>query len=167
MDFDHTDSSSVEYASENNIIKVNFETLEIPSQIDGKDVVKISFVNNYSSELDTDWRITIQGIKKIVYPNTLQVLGSTDVLFEDLTEVSLPNSLLEIQNDAFLCCISLKNITIPSSVEIIKGTPFRGCEDLTINVEGKTSKEDFHEISDYWNHLGHYIGYAQVNFLGE
>ena len=93
------------------------------------------------------------------------MLGSTDVLFEDLTEVSLPNSLLEIQGGAFLCCISLRNITIPSSVETIKGSPFRCCKDLTINVEGKTSEEEFDELSTSWTYMSRHAGHASVNYL--
>ena len=168
-------NSDISYNGILNIIKLNLETLEIPSQIDGKDVTKVSFTDNIGFAThainDRTLSVILQGINKIVYPNTIKVIGPTNVIFEDLVEVTLPNELIEIGNNAFYYSLNLGNITLPSSVKIIKGSPFYGCKSLTINVEGKNVKEDFTEADNDWNlKLCESVkskSYATTNFLGE
>lgn len=52
-------------------------------------------------------------------------------VMENLTEVSLPDSLKKIPELAFLGCISLKSITIPNGVTEIGSQAFEGCTSLT------------------------------------
>ncbi|MCD8211950.1 MAG: leucine-rich repeat domain-containing protein [Oscillospiraceae bacterium] len=56
---------------------------------------------------------------------------------EELTEVSLPDSLRSIHDSAFRDCISLESITIPSGVTELGSMVFNGCEELTsVTFEG-------------------------------
>ena len=48
-----------------------------------------------------------------------------------LTGVTIPNSVTEIGNYAFSSCSSLTNVTIPNSVTTIGGYAFNGCRGLT------------------------------------
>ncbi len=63
---------------------------------------------------------------------------------EELTSVSLPNTLQEIQTWAFDGCSSLVEITIPESVTSIGFRAFDGCSDLetVILPDGLTSLSD-------------------------
>ena len=49
----------------------------------------------------------------------------------ELTSVSMPNTIKRIGYNAFYGCTSLSSITIPNSVEIIDGSAFYGCTGLT------------------------------------
>lgn len=49
-----------------------------------------------------------------------------------LEEITLSEGLISIGKSAFRICSSLKSLSIPSSVETIKGTIFYGCSSLTL-----------------------------------
>ena len=49
-----------------------------------------------------------------------------------MKSITIPNSVINIGNDAFYNCDSLKNITIPDSVVSIGSWAFDGCDNLTI-----------------------------------
>ncbi len=56
---------------------------------------------------------------------------------EELTKVSLPDSLRSIHDSAFRDCISLESITIPAGVTELGSMVFYGCEELTsVTFEG-------------------------------
>ena len=133
-------------------VKWNIGTLVIPSQIQGKNITKISFVNNLTKGIITasDGKIVLQGINKIKYPSTLKVLGSTSIVFEDINTINLPEGLTEIGNQAFFCTNKVKSITIPSSVKILGEMLFKAWNrNAIINIEGKDSESDFETIDKY------------------
>lgn len=49
---------------------------------------------------------------------------------KNLTEITLPESIIDIKKYAFQYCISLNNIDIPEGVETIGECAFRGCQKL-------------------------------------
>lgn len=98
----------------------NVETLEIPSAIDGVEVVKIS---NYAFENQSS-------LKSIVLPNGIIDIGYS--AFENchnLAEVNFPEQLQYIRQNAFKSC-ALKEIMIFSDVEKIFDSTFEDCNFL-------------------------------------
>ncbi len=83
-------------------------------------------------------------IKDVVIPEGVTVIGRGVLglgVFHDcisLESIHLPNSLLEIQYDAFCNCSSLRSISIPPNVKTISPCSFNGCLSLNaINVDRK------------------------------
>ena len=160
----------------NSALKLKTETLVIPAQIQGKKVTKVGFGDNIISEV-LDYYI-VQGVKEIVYPDTLQVLAgkggeSGNIIFEDVEKINLPKGLTEISGEIFWCCNKVTQITIPASVKKITGRPFSGWKSTAvINIEGKDGKEDFEELDKLWNCYYNYSGNSQdfiknINYLGK
>jgi competence protein ComGC len=175
MEYERTESLG-EYGHEESAIKLDIETLVIPAQIQGKQVTKVGFGDNIISEVVKYY--IVQGVKEIVYPDTLQVLaanGNTnkDIIFEDVEKINLPKGLTEISGRIFWCCNKVTQITIPASVKKITGTPFNGWQKTAvINIEGKDGKEDFEELDEVWNcysyHMENWVDLINnINYLGK
>ena len=67
-----------------------------------------------------------------VIPDTVEVVG--EYAFNEnfyLTTVTVPNSVIRIEDFAFYCCSVIRTISIPASVEIIGEEVFNGCDRLT------------------------------------
>ena len=70
-------------------------------------------------------------LKKIVITEGVQIIDSCAFQFcKNLSEVIMPNSLLEIGQSAFSNCTKLKSIVIPSGVTKIGDWAFVGCKSL-------------------------------------
>lgn len=66
---------------------------------------------------------------------TVTSIGNMTFFGSDFTDVTIPDSVTSIGNNAFDCCTKLNNITIPSSVTSIGGYAFENCArlvDITI-----------------------------------
>jgi competence protein ComGC len=157
----------------NSALKLKTETLVIPAQIQGKKVTKVGFGDNIISEVVGYY--IVQGVKEIVYPDTLQVLAGKgdergNIIFEDVEKINLPKGLTEISGRIFWCCNKVTQITIPASVKKITGTPFTEWKSTAvINIEGKDGEEDFEELNWKWNTWdyqwkSHFIN---INYLGK
>ncbi len=109
----------------------NVETFEIPTTIDGVNIVKIS---NFAFQNQSS-------LKSIVIPNEIIDIGIS--AFENcnnLVEVNFPEKLQYIRRDAFKNC-ALKEIKIFSDVEKIGDYAFWGCNSLEfIEVNKDNSK---------------------------
>ncbi len=131
-------------------VKINVDKLVIPTKIEGKEVVKVSFTTHISNEkLFMQSTGIIQGIKQIVYPSTVKELGAS-CIFEDVETIQLPDSLETILENAFYGTQKVQEITIPKSVMYME-TPFGGWNEIAIiKIEGKASINDFLECrSDF------------------
>ena len=70
-----------------------------------------------------------------VVPEGTEVIGAKALSScENLTTVSLPDSLLSIEDEAFMRCINLKEISFPDSVTNLGKNPFESCEDVIFKV---------------------------------
>lgn len=102
---------------------VTAENIVIPSEIDGKKVVKIS--GNKSTPL-------FPNAKTVTLPETLEKIG--DYAFANcaaLTEMTVPASVKEIDDNAFMNCILLSKITLQNGLKEIDEGAFSGCVSLT------------------------------------
>ena len=59
-------------------------------------------------------------------------IGSNAFLNSGITEISLPNTLTWIDNDAFSGCDNLEEIRLPDSIQYIGERAFLNCPNLTI-----------------------------------
>lgn len=97
------------------------EELEVPSEIDGKSVVKIgqcAFSNCYNLE-------------KIDISDSVESIG--EYAFNGCTKlknINIPDSVRNISKGAFNFCTSLSNIEIPSSIKNIEKEAFNNCSSL-------------------------------------
>ena len=58
-------------------------------------------------------------------------IGSKAFMNSPLTSVTIPNSIISIEDEAFKNCIALTSIAIPNSVTFIGSEAFSGCSGLT------------------------------------
>ncbi|MGN1432161.1 MAG: leucine-rich repeat protein [Ruminococcus sp.] len=109
-------------------------TVEIPSEIDGKDVVEIEFLGVYNlSSYDDDEKYI-----KVVIPGSVKVIREFALSFnEDIDEVVIEEGVETIEPDAFFGCEDLVKVTVPKSVKTM--------DDCGIGLEYKD--EDSYEES--------------------
>ena len=95
--------------------------VNVPAEIDGKNVVKIGNGAFMRSE-----------VTSVTIPDSVIEMGS-NVFYSciELTNVNIPNGVKEIGTMAFDDCKSLTSITIPDSVTTIGKHAFSGCALLT------------------------------------
>ena len=123
-DFPNGDYFVYEYLFENaiNIIdsEIKGETLIIPDQINGTDIVYI----------DTAAFIGCK-INDIKFPEHLRYIG--DKAFENcenLVSVEIPPSVDEVDTAAFRDCKNLRNIKFPNNITFIGDETLAGCSNL-------------------------------------
>ena len=109
-------------------------TLIIPYQVDGK-YISNGIEGEYYKVVNVDLYVAgyVNGgtpiIEKIVYPNTVEVIGGG--YCSTLKEVVLSQRLKKLESGTFYGCSSLTSITIPDSVTSIGNYAFEGCSSLT------------------------------------
>ena len=81
--------------------------------------------NSYSGQVTIPSSVTHGGITYTVYG-----IGTMAFYRSELTSVTLPNTLVKINDAAFMNCANLKGITIPNSVTSIGESAFQDCSSL-------------------------------------
>ena len=158
-------------------LKWDIGTLVIPEQIQGKNVVSISFDNSIDDNkvgihnFVIGYYHVVLGIKEIKYPKTVKKIGDSAIMFEDVENIKLPQGLVEISGKSFICNKKVTSITIPSSVKVLKGRPFHlwDKDSTTINIEGKDSASDFEEVDEdvFAVDLSGLNPIKNINYLGK
>ena len=79
----------------------------------------------------------------VIPSNVRRIDQKAFVGFDNLRQITLPNSIIEICGFAFQDCTGLTSIHIPASVFYIGNNPFAGCTSLdTITVDSANTKYD-------------------------
>ena len=95
---------------------------------------KINFYNGTANPLWYDGRLYLNNneITELTIPSDITEIN--DYAFtgcSSLTKVTIPDSVTEIGEDAFYCCDNLTSVTIPDNVTSIGESAFSCCSDLT------------------------------------
>lgn len=94
----------------------NLYTVNVPSEINGKDVVEITSMGIYNYSGNDDLYI------KVVIPGSVKVIREYAVSFnEDIDEVVIEDGVETIESTAFFGCDELKSVTVPKSVKTMDG----------------------------------------------
>lgn len=94
----------------------NLYTVNVPSEINGKDVVEITSMGIYNYSGNDDLYI------KVVIPGSVKVIREFALSFnEDIDEVVIEDGVETIEPDAFFGCDELKSVTVPKSVKTMDG----------------------------------------------
>jgi hypothetical protein len=112
----------------------NGGSVEIPSEIDGKTVTGIGEGAFKNSPNPNN-------ITSVTIPDSVTGIGK-NAFFEciNLTSVSIGNSVTTIGDGAFMLCSSLTSVTIPNSVTSIGEWAFYGCTNLTsVNIPNRVT----------------------------
>ena len=125
-----------EYSDSVSIVgcKTNAVSIEIPEEIDGKNVTSIESTEG-SGYYALSWFGAFEDCKsltEITIPDSVTKIGRRAFCgCTSLAAITIPDSVTEIGEKAFYGCTSLTEITIPDSVTEIGGAVFSGCTSLT------------------------------------
>ena len=87
---------------------------------------------DFSSYRKQPWSNFRQGIKNISLPDGVTSIGEQAFIScSALTQITIPNSVTSIGEQAFFYCSALTQVNIPGSVTSIGGGAFYGCSALT------------------------------------
>ncbi len=86
----------------------------------------------------------------VTIPNSVTSIGNNAFRScSNLTSVTIPNSVTSIGDFAFRSCSGLTSVTIPNSVTSIGSAAFWWCSNLTIRCEASSQPDGW---SDTWNY---------------
>lgn len=80
--------------------------------------------------IETKTNKLICGCNNSVIPNSVKTIGTNSFDGCMIEDIIVPNSVIEIESDAFRLCKCLKTIMIPASIKRIGGNPFAYCSSL-------------------------------------
>ena len=86
---------------------------------------------NCNAIIHTENNSLIEGCESTIIPNSVTSIGSNAFDRRNITSITIPNSVISINWEAFMFCSKLTSITIPNSVSAINGYTFYGCSNLT------------------------------------
>lgn len=115
------------------------------------------------------------GYKNSKPKNTLEIIEGTRIIAygaldacEDLTSITIPNSVISIEEEAFKGCSNLTSITIPNSVTSIGDGAFMDCKNLpsitipnSVNSIGEWAFQYCNNLREVYSQIEHpfSIGY--------
>ena len=85
---------------------------------------------DYDQETSRPWQGHLSNITKLNVENGVKVIGKQAFLSCHLTEVTLPEGLLDIHYGAFWYCDNLPSITIPRTATHVAADAFHACNAL-------------------------------------
>ncbi|MBQ2362617.1 MAG: leucine-rich repeat protein [Bacteroidaceae bacterium] len=70
----------------------------------------------------------------LIVPNTVKIIPGGVFVHDEITSLTIPNSVHTIANDAFYGCSKLSYVSLGDSIQNIGWDAFGGCDSLTVNV---------------------------------
>ena len=141
--------------------------------LDPDGTLTISGTGTMSDELQNDaaWKALANLATGVVIESGVTTIGCNAFLcFGSITDVSLPDTLVRINDDAFSRCGSLARIVIPDSVEYLGAVAFCACHALTDVTFGSGIERicectfDLCESLKYVFYTGSESDWAQIEF---
>ena len=122
-----------------NLTNVNIADLEAWCAVDFANGNANPVYNVFSSTLESKWGTVNIGGQKVTTTlaihEGIETIGRAFYGFKSLTDVTLPESLKTLGDQAFANCTKIESITIPANVETI-GSAFFGCSGLkTVDIK--------------------------------
>jgi len=100
--------------------------------------------------------------------STFTSIGSEAFFFNSLIGVTLPDSVIRIENGAFSGCTSLTSVTIPDSVTSIEGYAFSGCTSLTgVTIPDSVTSIGGYAFSSCTSLTAINVNFGNENFTSE
>lgn len=126
--------------------------IEIPSEINNVDLGKTLSVKTIGDNAFEDAEIA-----SVILPKTIKTIFSCAFLNSKIESINLPEGLTFLSTSVFRDCRNLKEITIPSTLNVIKEHTFTNCSRLT--------KVNFQEGLKYIFYCAFkYTGISSLNF---
>ena len=105
----------------------DFTTLRNIQSLEHLDISRVNL-----SVLPTEAFLECTNIKSVILPNTLTAIGTQAFWGSSLVSISIPASVEEIRGSAFFGCSSLKTVTFGSKLKTIGSDVFLNCTSLTM-----------------------------------
>lgn len=86
--------------------------------------------DNCNAIIQTSINKMIAGCGSTTIPNTVTIIGKYACQSSSLTSITIPNSVVTIQDCAFRRCYNIQSVVIPNSVTAIGGRAFAECTAL-------------------------------------
>lgn len=105
-------------------------SLSVKDAVDGKGVVRIddyAFAGMMQADGSVDRRADIRAVS---VPDGLLTIGQRAFYYNDLETIGIPDSLRDIQDEAFRACYNLGGIVFPDRIRYIGFEAFRDCHSI-------------------------------------
>ena len=112
----------------------DFEVDGIYYKINGNEVT-VTYQGTYYNSYDDEYSGDITIPTTVTYNGALYTVSAIGFAAfyscNELTSITMPNSIRTIDNDAFMWCVGMTNMTISNSVTTIGASAFNSCRSLT------------------------------------
>lgn len=133
---------------------INLKTIIIPNTVKNigvgcfADCEKLTSVTLPKELKETSpFMFARSGLTSIVLPATVEIIGISSFMGTNITDITFPSGLKEIQGGAFYNCSKLKNLVFPDSISSLTFSPFTSdnktyfaftnCDSLSISAKAK------------------------------
>ena len=103
-------------------------------------------VLNYVTDIPRYYNPHSEGISKLVLPKQILTIGEVAFSYGDFKEVVFNEGLKDIEREAFYSCEEITSISLPSTIRNIDVAAFDYCE-LLNHIAYNSTMEDFKFIS--------------------
>ena len=111
--------------------------ITIPSKIDGRDVVRIgdyAFAGAMQDDGEVDRR---NDIGQAILPEGLLSIGQRAFYYNDVMDVNIPESVRDVQDEAFRACERLEEVEFSKNLRYIGFEAYRDCHAIIeLNIPG-------------------------------
>ena len=87
--------------------------------------------DNCNAIIETATNTLVVGCKRTIIPNSVTRIGNDALPFCPITSITVPNSVTSIGKDAFYGCENLSSVSLGNSLQIIEDGAFGNCYSLT------------------------------------
>lgn len=96
--------------------------------------LKSVFVGSQINEINIEAFMDCINLEEVILPQNAKYFVLKDSIFKNcisLKNITIPNTISEIESGAFENCKNFKSIRIPDNVKIIRSSAFANCDNLT------------------------------------